>query len=82
MYLYDPNLLHNLRVRYERDEIYTYTAYILIAINPYKQLPIYGPEIIEKYHQNSMRSLPPHVYGIAERAYRFGRTTSLLLNNC
>eukprot|EP00013_Stygamoeba_regulata_P023768 CAMPEP_0177647334 /NCGR_PEP_ID=MMETSP0447-20121125/10243_1 /TAXON_ID=0 /ORGANISM="Stygamoeba regulata, Strain BSH-02190019" /LENGTH=1221 /DNA_ID=CAMNT_0019149909 /DNA_START=85 /DNA_END=3750 /DNA_ORIENTATION=- len=70
MYLYDPNLLHNLRVRYDRDEIYTYTAYILIAINPYKQLPIYSTENIHKYHKTSMRANPPHVFGIAERAYR------------
>ena len=71
MYLYDPNLLHNLKYRYNHDEIYTYTAYILIAINPYKQLPsLYTQELMEKFHKGAMSSLTPHVFGIAERSLR------------
>ena len=31
-----------LQVRYERDIIYTFISDILIAVNPFKQLPIYG----------------------------------------
>eukprot|EP00053_Salpingoeca_punica_P018641 m.183565 g.183565 ORF g.183565 m.183565 type:complete len:1283 (-) comp17476_c0_seq4:480-4328(-) len=70
MYLQDPSLLHNIRVRYSKDEIYTYTAYILIAVNPYKPLPLYGPEIIKQYAGQPMNKLPPHVYAVADRCYR------------
>ncbi|KJE91980.1 MYO6 protein, variant [Capsaspora owczarzaki ATCC 30864] len=70
MHLHDPSLLHNLRTRYARGEIYTYTAYILIAVNPYKSLNIYGNDYITRYTGQSIGKLPPHVYAIADRAYR------------
>eukprot|EP01114_Cavostelium_apophysatum_P006700 TRINITY_DN1812_c0_g1_i1.p1 TRINITY_DN1812_c0_g1~~TRINITY_DN1812_c0_g1_i1.p1 ORF type:complete len:1611 (+),score=575.78 TRINITY_DN1812_c0_g1_i1:62-4894(+) len=71
MHLHDPNLLQNLRHRYENNQIYTYTAYILIAINPYKRLPdLYNDASIKNYSGKSIGTLPPHVYAIADRAYR------------
>ena len=52
-FLFDPNLLHNLHVRYNNDEIYTYIAHILIAINPYKRLANYSEDFMRKYRQVS-----------------------------
>jgi myosin heavy subunit len=49
MYLNDAALLHNLKVRYMDDQIYTYTGNILTALNPFQRLPIYGEEEIFKY---------------------------------
>lgn len=85
MWLHDPSLLHNIRHRYDKNEIYTYTAYILIAVNPYKQIPgLYDEESIMKYHKASIGSLPPHCYGIASRAYRMmkssGRNQSIVVS--
>jgi myosin-6 len=38
MHLHEPGLLHNIGARYLDDLIYSYTAYILIAVNPYKDV--------------------------------------------
>ena len=49
MYLQEPHMLHNLAHRYARDAIYTYTAHILIACNPFKKLNIYSEERMASY---------------------------------
>lgn len=50
--------------------MYTYTAYILIAVNPYKKLDIYGDDKVQLYYGKPIGKLPPHVFAIADRAYR------------
>ncbi|XP_061602450.1 unconventional myosin-VI-like isoform X7 [Cololabis saira] len=71
MYLNEATLLNNVRVRYSKDRIYTFVANILIAVNPYYDIPkLYSPETIQKYRGRSLGTLPPHVYAIADKAYR------------
>ncbi|XP_076021602.1 myosin VIb [Genypterus blacodes] len=71
MYLNEATLLNNVRVRYNKDHIYTYVANILIAVNPYCHIPkLYGPDTIKTYQGRSLGTLPPHVYAIADKAYR------------
>uniref|UniRef100_A0A4W5LWW5 Unconventional myosin-VI n=1 Tax=Hucho hucho TaxID=62062 RepID=A0A4W5LWW5_9TELE len=71
MYLNEGTLLNNIRVRYSKDKIYTYVANILIAVNPYYDIPkLYAPETIKSYRGRSLGTLPPHVYAIADKAYR------------
>uniref|UniRef100_A0A8C7ZD61 Unconventional myosin-VI n=1 Tax=Oryzias sinensis TaxID=183150 RepID=A0A8C7ZD61_9TELE len=71
MYLNEATLLNNVRVRYNKDYIYTYVANILIAVNPYYDIPkLYGPETIKSYQGKSLGTLPPHVFAIADKAYR------------
>ncbi|XP_064412568.1 unconventional myosin-VI isoform X2 [Latimeria chalumnae] len=71
MYLNEATLLHNIKVRYSKDKIYTYVANILIAVNPYFDIPkIYSSETIKKYQGKSLGTMPPHVYAIADKAFR------------
>jgi myosin heavy subunit len=60
----------NLEVRYNRDEIYTYSGTILVAVNPYKFLSIYEKEAVSRYHGRKMGGLPPHIFATAEAAYQ------------
>lgn len=42
-------------------------ANILIAINPYKELPgLYSNETIKKYNGKSLGVMPPHVFAIGK----------------
>ncbi|CAL8273108.1 unnamed protein product [Merluccius merluccius] len=71
MYLNEATLLNNVRIRYSKDHIYTYVANILIAVNPYFDIAkLYAPETIKSYKGKSLGTLPPHVYAIADKAFR------------
>uniref|UniRef100_A0A8C9U8K9 Myosin VC n=1 Tax=Serinus canaria TaxID=9135 RepID=A0A8C9U8K9_SERCA len=70
-YLHEPAVLHNLKIRFvESKLIYTYSGIILVAINPYKQLPIYGDAIIHAYSGQNMGDMDPHIFAVAEEAYK------------
>ncbi|XP_023167898.2 unconventional myosin heavy chain 6 isoform X2 [Drosophila hydei] len=60
----------NLRLRYSNDIIYTYSGTILIAVNPYKCINIFNKDYVQQYHMSKMGSLDPHVFALAEAAYR------------
>ena len=50
----EMSLLHTLRVRYFKDDIYTFAGPILISINPYKwTTDLYRDELMVQYHKQS-----------------------------
>jgi myosin-1 len=64
-------LTKQLGARFDRELIYTAIGDVLVSMNPYKYLPITGPEQISFYQNSSGQgAVPPHVYLLAERAYR------------
>lgn len=43
---------------------------VLVAINPYSELEIYGPDIVRAYrNKNQFGNLDPHVFAVAEEAF-------------
>lgn len=64
-------ILHTLRIRFKADRIYTFVSSILIAVNPFRQLPLYGIEKLEQYRTTVDKStLPPHIFITADNAYK------------
>ncbi|KAB0800582.1 hypothetical protein PPYR_06322 [Photinus pyralis] len=71
MYLNESTLLNNVKRMYYKNRIYTYVANILIAVNPYKEISsLYSQEAIQKYRGKSLGQEPPHVFAIADKAFR------------
>ncbi|KAK4418367.1 Myosin-11 [Sesamum alatum] len=84
-YLHEPGVLQNLATRYQLNEIYTYTGGILIAINPFQRLPhLYDSHMMEQYKGAPFGELSPHVFAIADMAYRAmineGKSNSILVS--
>ena len=70
-YLHEPAVLHNLSVRFiNQNTIYTYCGIVLVAVNPYNELPIYDADTIQAYMGQDMGSLDPHIFAVAEEAYK------------
>lgn len=62
-------LLHNIRIRYFKNEIYTSIGpAILISVNPYRDLPkLYSAQTASKYRQQH-DNVPPHPFALAQKA--------------
>lgn len=70
-HLHEAALLHNLRARFFGGVgPYTYTAEIVIAVNPYQWFPdLYTDEVRKEYLVFDRAKLPPHVYATSSAAY-------------
>ncbi|KAI4313211.1 hypothetical protein L6164_026207 [Bauhinia variegata] len=67
-YLNEPSVLYNLQYRYDQNMIYTKAGPVLVAVNPFKKVPLYGIDYIEAYKCKAIES--PHVYAITDTAIR------------
>ncbi len=66
----EASVLRNLCKRYDHDLIYTYSGLFLLAINPYKRIPLYTPEMINIYRECRRTEVGPHIFSVSDEAYR------------
>ena len=74
-HLHEPAVVECLQNRYEDDQIYTATGPVLLALNPFQNIRgLYGESTMKRYWEKSesqsKETLPPHVYAIADEAFR------------
>lgn len=73
-HLHEPAVVFCLQRRYENDAIYTYTGKVLLALNPFRPISsgVYGEDVMQQYWNMGLSATrpPPHVYALAEDAYR------------
>jgi myosin V len=69
-HLSENAVLHILRNRFSSNHIYTFVSSILVAVNPFRDVPIYGQEYVDKYKNSpDKKTLPPHIFATADNAY-------------
>uniref|UniRef100_A0A8D2LFU9 Myosin ID n=1 Tax=Varanus komodoensis TaxID=61221 RepID=A0A8D2LFU9_VARKO len=56
--------------RFEKGRIYTFIGEVVVSVNPYKNLNIYGRDMIEQYKGRELYERPPHLFSIADAAYK------------
>nr|XP_025971790.1 unconventional myosin-Ig isoform X1 [Dromaius novaehollandiae] len=64
------HFMENLRLRFSQGRIYTYIGEVVVAVNPYRALPLYGPAAVERYRGRELYERPPHLYAVADAAYK------------
>ncbi|KAJ8340889.1 hypothetical protein SKAU_G00331800 [Synaphobranchus kaupii] len=67
--LAEASILANLRTRFHRNQIYTYAGSVLVAVNPFRFLPVYNPKYVKLYDGHKPGRLGPHVFAVADLAF-------------
>eukprot|EP00040_Diaphanoeca_grandis_P023132 m.125302 g.125302 ORF g.125302 m.125302 type:complete len:1062 (+) comp29125_c0_seq1:115-3300(+) len=62
-------LLEELGYRFKQEKIYTYVGDILVAVNPFKRLPLYTDRHVKMYSDAVKSNNPPHIFAIADQAF-------------
>ena len=72
IHISEATILENMKARFKDKKIYTFTGSILLAVNPFEVLPIYGQDIMKPYVGKILGSVSvePSVYSMAEESYK------------
>ncbi|XP_072227285.1 unconventional myosin-Ig [Leuresthes tenuis] len=62
--------MENLKLRFEKGRIYTYIGEVVVSVNPYQQMDIYGKDTVDAYRGRELYENPPHLYAVSDAAYK------------
>ena len=64
-------VVENTKAMYYEDHIYSYIGNVVIAMNPFRPLPIYTEEYVRKYNGRSAfdPKLAPHIFALADNVF-------------
>uniref|UniRef100_A0A336KMA4 CSON012468 protein n=1 Tax=Culicoides sonorensis TaxID=179676 RepID=A0A336KMA4_CULSO len=69
-HLNEASVLHVLRQRYASNLIHTRAGPILMVVNPMAPLSLYSEKVVSMFRGCKTEDMPPHVYSLAQTAYR------------
>lgn len=82
--VHQATILHTLRSRFGRDQIYTSIGPILVALNPFKWIPGIYDDVMKANYKDKVLNLSdnPHVFAMANDAYsdlQFDQSQSIII---
>ncbi|TSM28207.1 Unconventional myosin-XVIIIa [Bagarius yarrelli] len=75
LYLNESSVMHALRQRYGGNLIHTYAGPNIVVINPASALSMYSEKVMHMFKGCRREDTAPHIYGVAQSAYRKLLTT-------
>ena len=69
-FLNESSSLHTLRQRFGGKLVHTFCGNQLVTINPRHQLAAYSDKVMGMFKGCRREEVPPHIYSIAQSAYR------------
>ena len=65
----EASFMRNLEARFMSNQVYSFIGEVIVSVNPYRALPIYGMDFVRRYQGHFMYERPPHIFALAENAY-------------
>ncbi|XP_072099394.1 unconventional myosin-XVIIIa isoform X2 [Mobula birostris] len=75
LYLNESSVLHTIRQRYGSNLIHTYAGSNMVVVNPLSSPSMYSEKVMHMFKGCRREDTSPHVYAIAQAAYRNLLTT-------
>ncbi|XP_053097103.1 unconventional myosin-XVIIIa isoform X2 [Pangasianodon hypophthalmus] len=75
LYLNESSVMHSLRQRYGGNLIHTYAGPNIVVINPVSAPSMYSEKVMHMFKGCRREDTAPHIYGVAQAAYRKLLTT-------
>ncbi|XP_058832508.1 unconventional myosin-XVIIIa isoform X3 [Topomyia yanbarensis] len=69
-HLNEASMLHVLRQRYASNLIHTRAGPVLLVVNPMAPLSLYSEKVVSMFRGCKTEDMPPHVFSLAQTAYR------------
>lgn len=64
------SFMDNLKLRFQKNRVYTYIGEVIISLNPYKPVDIYDENYVAAYKGREIYERPPHIFAVADSAYK------------
>ncbi|XP_054610941.1 unconventional myosin-XVIIIa-like isoform X4 [Dunckerocampus dactyliophorus] len=74
-YLNESSVMHSLRQRYGGNLVHTYTGTNMVVINPISAPSMYSEKVMQMFKGCRREDSAPHIYSMAQSAYRNLLTT-------